>query len=302
MQVSVSEINNKKACNRKWLLASRNGYYLKNRVAPVYFQTGHVFHESLHSLYMGVNIEKIFDYINREGGEDIIPLTTMLKGYNNEIIERDLERYEVLDIEYAFTLTPHYSDGSPVDDIEIIGFIDMVCVDKDENEIVGFEHKSCKSFKSEFTLKMDAQPRLYHIALDDFVAKYNVEHGTNYTNGGVIMNQVKKLLRDFKMQRDQCRYDDDDLAQFMDAFIAECTSCKSAINSPCHPQPSDMGCAMCSYKSVCAKYGYAQIQKEKVAMELSDEFVAKVVGDPDTESYADSPRGHVEVKEDVADE
>lgn len=214
------------------------------------------------------------------------------------------------DGEYLFPLEPKvdkatgelcYDDnGDPIMEPSLVvcGSIDMIVLDEAQNKIYGFEHKTCKSFRDESYLWMDEQPRVYTWALKQYVDRYNEKKMEEYhkafmaaegpeayelkrpepaTLGGVYLNEVKKLLRQFQYQRTLCTYSDEDLDNFMQAFFEDCTSCKHAVdnNSYAAPKPSYFTCNMCSFKTICTTYMYANLSETDVLEEFKEEFVKR---------------------------
>ena len=303
MKVDVSEIKTFKACRRQWQLSSRNRFHMRPIVTPPQFALGTIFHESLAQLYLGVSLDKVMAMVRREMKTDNdAALLAMIPGYYNKVLPGDLDRFTVLDIEWHFEVPPTTSDGEYLFPIEhqvdaktgelcyddngdpimvpslvICGSIDMIVVDKVEGKIYGFEHKTCKNFRDESFLWMDEQPRVYTWALKHYIRNYNEKHGTDYTLGGVYLNEVKKLLRQFQYQRTLCTYTDEDLDHFMQAFFTDCTACKHAVdnNSYAAPKPSYFSCGMCSFKTICSTYMYAPLDESEVLEEFKEEFVKR---------------------------
>lgn len=303
MKVDVSEIKTFKACRRQWQLSSRNRFHMRPIVTPPQFALGTIFHESLAQLYLGVNLDKVMAMVRREMKTDNdAALLAMIPGYYNKVLPGDLDRFTVLDIEWHFEVPPTTSDGEYLFPIEhqvdaktgelcyddngdpimvpsliICGSIDMIVVDKAEGKIYGFEHKTCKNFRDESFLWMDEQPRVYTWALQHYIRNYNEKHGTDYTLGGVYLNEVKKLLRQFQYQRTLCTYTDEDLDHFMQVFFTDCTACKHAVdnNSYAAPKPSYFSCGMCSFKTICSTYMYAPLNESEVLEEFKEEFVKR---------------------------
>lgn len=303
MKVDVSEIKTFKACRRQWQLSSRNRFHMRPIVTPPQFALGTIFHEALAQMYLGVSLDKIMEMVRREMQTDNdAALLAMVPGYYNKVLPGDLDRFTVLDIEWHFEVPPTTSDGEYLFPIEhkvdkttgeycyddngnpimepsmvICGSVDMIVVDKAEGKIYGFEHKTCKNFRDESYLWMDEQPRVYTWALQYYIRNYNEKHGTNYTLGGVYLNEVKKLLRQFQYQRTLCTYTDEDLDNFMQAFFEDCTSCKHAVdnNSYAAPKPSYFNCGMCSFKTICSTYMYAPLNESEVLEEFKEEFVKR---------------------------
>lgn len=303
MKVDVSEIKTFKACRRQWQLSSRNRFHMRPIVTPPQFALGTIFHESLAQLYLGVSLDKVMAMVRREMKTDNdAALLAMIPGYYNKVLPGDLDRFTVLDIEWHFEVPPTTSDGEYLFPIEhqvdaktgelcyddngdpimvpslvICGSIDMIVLDKVEGKIYGFEHKTCKNFRDESFLWMDEQPRVYTWALQYYIRNYNEKHGTDYTLGGVYLNEVKKLLRQFQYQRTLCTYTDEDLDHFMQAFFTDCTACKHAVdnNSYAAPKPSYFSCGMCSFKTICSTYMYAPLNESEVLEEFKEEFVKR---------------------------
>lgn len=224
----------------------------------------------------------------------------------------DIEHhFEILptssDGEYLFDMVPAKdAQGNPVMEpaLAVVGSIDMIVLDVMQNKIYGFEHKTCKTFRDESYLWMDEQPRVYTWALQQYVREYNAKQERAYlkacdeaeaahisptdtehypvkpepaTLGGVYLNEVKKLLRQFQYKRTLCIYSDEDLDNFLQAFFETCTQCKHAVDndSLMLPQPSYMGCQMCSYKTICMTYMYNNLSKDTILNEFSEEFVER---------------------------
>lgn len=303
MKVDVSEIKTFKACKRQWQLTSRNKFHLRPMITPPAFAFGTIFHEALAQLYLDVPLDKVMEMVRREMQSDTdAALLAMVPGYYKNVLPDDLERFTVLDIEHHFDIIPTTSlgeylfplvpstdpktgeriydaNGNPVMEpsLTICGSIDMIVLDKEEGKIYGFEHKTCKNFRDESYLWLDEQPRVYTWALKKFVEEYNQKHGTQYELGGVYLNEVKKLLRQFQYHRTLCTYSDEDLDNFMLAFFNDCRECKHMVdsNSYAAPKPSYMGCSMCSFKTICSTYMYETLDREKILHEFSEEFVER---------------------------
>lgn len=308
MKIDVSEIKAFKACRRQWQLSSRNKFHMRPRVTPPQFNLGTIFHEALHQLYLGVSLEKVMTMVKKEMMSDSdVALLAMIPGYAREVLPDDLDRFHVLDIEHKFSFVPADATGEllfPDSELEIVGSIDMIAIDHAENKIYGFEHKTAKSFRDESYLWMDEQPRLYTYALQQYVDRYNAtKHkewlahceavaasnvaGTGFrespeepepaTLGGIYLNEVKKLLRSFQYHRVLCKYDDEDMDNFLKSFYDTCLKCEHAVatNGFDAPNPSYFNCQMCSFKTICATYMYSPLNKEAVLKEFEEEFVER---------------------------
>ena len=301
MKVDVSEIKTYKGCKRQWKLSSRNEFHLRPIVTPAHFSLGTIFHESLHQMYMGVSLDKIMQFIRNEISQDNeVALLAMVPGYYREVLPNDLDRFEVLDIEHHFSFVPcDPTTGEVINpNIEVCGSIDMIVLDPEENKIYGFEHKTCKNFRDSSFMWMDEQPRVYTYALQLYIEKYNAKKYQEWRNraekyeqdhpgekyselmpepvtlGGIYINEVKKLLRDFKYQRTLCKYPGDDLKNFMCSFFGTCCDCYKSVvmNDPAYPSPSYFGCSMCDYKTICETYMYSTLDKDSVVEEFKEEF------------------------------
>lgn len=293
MRVDVSEIKTFRSCKRKWQYTSRNKMHLTSYEPKSVFAMGTLFHEGLHALYMGVPIEQIMEDIKPRMQEDHVALLAMLPGYAKEILPVDMDRFKVMDIEYKFNFTPCDSDGVIFDDkIELCGSIDMIALDVYTNEVFGFEHKTCKNFREETFMWMDEQPRVYTIALQEYVNRINNQRLAEWENkgcigekpepykvGGIFINEVKKLLRKFSCKRTLCKYPKDDLDNFFRYFMSSATSCRLAVenNEYCAPSPDWMGCSMCDFNSVCSKYMYGNVDKDEILKQFEYEFKEREV-------------------------
>lgn len=308
MRVDVSEIKTFKTCRRQWQLSSRNMFHLRPMVTPPAFAFGTIFHEALAELYLGASLEKVMEMVRREMSTDNdAALLAMIPGYYENVLPYDLDTYKVLDVEHHFEIAPCTSDGEylvpmvhkvdkktgekvydnfgdPVLEpgLTICGSIDMIALDTTTNEIWGFEHKTCKSFRDGAYLWLDEQPRVYTWALKEYVEKYNKAHSQdeNFVPaklGGVFLNEVKKLLRNFQYQRTACQYSDEDLDMFMETFFTTCLQCKDAVTTGRYaaPQPSYFACQMCSFKTICQTYMYERLDKKAVLAEFEEEFVER---------------------------
>lgn len=299
MRVDVSEIKSFKGCKRQWQLSSRNQFHMAPHAVPTQLVMGTIFHESLAQLYLGVELDKVMAMVRREMGDGMEALLAMIPGYYKNVLPGDLDRYKVLDIEHHFEIEPTTSYGEYLFPIEhakdkktgeylyddngvpimepslvVCGSIDMVVLDELQGKIYGFEHKTCKNFRDESFVWMDEQPRVYTWALQEYIRNYNAKHGTDYTLGGVYLNEVKKLLRQFQYQRTLCTYPEEDLDNFLQAFFEDCAECKHTVDNNLYaaPKPSYFACQMCSFKSICTTYMYAGLNKETVLDEFQEEF------------------------------
>lgn len=289
MKCDVSEIKTFRHCKRQWQLSSRNQFHLTAMVQPTAFAVGTVFHESLHKLYLGKDIEEVKDYIaNSEvSKDDKVLLYSMIQGYYRNVLYKDQERFDVLDIEYHFEIPVKemcIELGIPVElvadceDVTLCGSIDMICVDKVTGEVWGFEHKTAKNFRNEVYCWMDEQPRLYYAALLRRVKQWNENSkGASdlYKLGGVYINEVRKLIRASESKRTALSYPEDDLRNFMYGLLTSVAECHRMVNNegiPRVPQPDYMVCTNCMYNTICQTYQYADIKLPELLSEFDMEF------------------------------
>lgn len=268
MIVDVSEIKTLKSCKRKWKFTSRNGYHLTATIPAPALQTGTLFHNCLHKLYLGSTLPDVLAWLEKEmdPANDLV-VKPMIKGYAEVVLPNDLERFKTLDIEHKFIIE------TGIDDLQITGSIDMICLDIDEGAIYGFEHKTASKFRENTYLWMDEQPRLYYKAMIDYVEQYNAHHHTSYTLGGVYINEVRKLLRKFDYRRTLCTYDKEDLENFMSTFLLSCMQCMEETKSGfAAPSPDWLKCGMCDFADVCCTYMYKNVSKETILDEFSEQF------------------------------
>lgn len=317
MKVDVSEIKDFRHCTRKWQFASRNSFHLRPKVTPSAFKMGTVFHECLHRMYLGKLIDEVLEYMEHEmdgsDSKETTVLRSMVKGYMEQVMPEDEALYEVLDIEYHFEFSPIEVMSrlgiKPVDvpsshrlyDVTVVGSIDMIALNRETNEVWGFEHKTAKNFRNNTYLWMDEQPRLYFIALMLWVEAYNKRKNKEWLEkcnritlatpieelrvcdlpseptpvklGGVFINEVRKLVRMFDYKRSKLTYEASDIRNFMFSFFASCAECHKMVNKPYLPrvpQPDMMTCSTCSFNTLCQKYQYADVTVARVLAENDD--------------------------------
>mgnify|MGYP001057742164 CR=1 FL=1 len=274
MRVDVSEVKTWKDCKRKHLFNSRNRYHLVPNKPNDNLIFGTQFHEVLHMIYMGVSIDKILEWIDREVTDSVYwkAMNNMAQGYYNGPYQKDKDRYVVIDIEKKFDY-PAISSGFDDEPVRLCGSIDMVCIDVLTGKLCGFEHKTAKNFRPDVYNIIDEQPRVYTWALKKILDDYHRHNKyLEITEVDCIyLNQVKKLQTKFEFQRTECRYSEEDLNNFMDDFcrtIHDITT-GDADTAPC---PGFMKCQMCDYADLCMHYGYKNVEKEDILEEFADEF------------------------------
>lgn len=285
MVVDVSEIKAFRHCRRQWQLSSRNQFHMTAIVQPKAFKLGTVFHECLHKLYLGRDEDTVVDYMLDElsvtNPNDVPMLKSMILGYARNVIPKD-EHFKVLDIEHHFKLDPrefaHGDYDEVLRDIVIRGSIDMIALDTDTNKVWGFEHKTAKNYRNDVYLWMDEQPRVYYAALINWVKAYNKMHPDAQVElGGVYINEVKKLVRAFDYKRSALVYDDDDLSNFMYAFVTSCAECHRFVNSDAKklPMPDMMACMNCMFNTICQTVQYKTLDKDYLTQEFRHEFTVR---------------------------
>lgn len=295
MRFDASEMKTVSECARKWQLSSRNSFHLAPTVTNSNLTFGTLFHEALAALYLGGDIDSVVEQAVNEC-EDTVQekvIRNMLEGYYDEVLFEDLERYRVLDIEHSvyYELPElanldvggvaqtedlnHKEDGR----VWVCGSIDMICLDMATNEIWGFEHKTCKKFRSNVYFIVDEQPRVYTYELLKYVEEYNKarRHLCNFTPvtlGGIFINEVKKVQRKFEYCRRACSYNEAQLNRFYQKMLAVGSRIKRLQAFPNEAQcsPGYMSCGMCDYALICEKYAYDDITFEQIITEFEDEF------------------------------
>lgn len=273
MKVDVSEIKSLRSCERKHQFSSRNRFHLVPTVPNANLFLGTVFHECLHSMYMGTSIGSILKYIENNITDSVqyAVLTNMIKKYYEGPFENDATRYTVIDIEKSFQYSIS-TDPDTGEVIELCGSIDMVVVDNETKMLVGFEHKTAKNFRPDVYDLVDEQPRVYFWALKKILQEWHEkgQHLDILDVDCILINQVKKLQRGFDYKRVECRYDDEDLDNFFTGFIKDANRVSQISSSV--PQPDFMKCQMCDYVNLCMHYGYKNIDKEELLQEFDGEY------------------------------
>lgn len=287
MIVDVSEIKAFRHCKRQWQLSSRNQFHLTT-VAPMEaLETGSAFHECLHKLYLGKSIEDTAVVIDNAMIEDKSKtlLRSMVSGYSREVIDKDLDKYEVLEIEYHFEIDPidicqffqipgDFYCRLKLSNVKIKGSIDMIVQEKETGKIWGFEHKTAKNFRNSTYTWMDEQPRVYYVALLFYVLN-RCNNGHKCDIGGVVLNEVRKLVRAFDYKRSYLTYSPSDIKNFMCSFLLSVSECKEyTLNSnlPRVAQPDYMKCQTCTFNTVCEHYQYEDVTLEDLMQEFKLEF------------------------------
>ena len=298
MRVDVSEVKTFRECKRKHQFSSRNRFHLRPKTPNDNLIFGTQFHEVLHSMYLGTTLDKILEWINNEVVDSVLwkVMDNMATGYYNGPYQTDKDKYAVIDIEKSFNypLAPvdnnfvnYHAEliddkwvaidnetGEICDMICACGSIDMVAVDTDTGELVGFEHKTAKNFRPEVYDLVDEQPRLYSWALKQILEDYHKQGKLLDIDktGPIFLNQVKKLSSKFDYHRSVCKYSDEDLNNFMKGFIESARQINEGKDTSVLPEPGFMKCQMCDYADLCMHYGYEHIEKQELLKEFEDAF------------------------------
>lgn len=269
MKVDISEIKTFRQCPRKWQFTSRNQMHMRPAVTPRHFTFGTIFHEALHQLYLGANPDKVLEWVQQQSDVANNPgeaaLQSMVRGYIDELLVEDLENYEILEIEHHFEepLTPQTN---------ICGSIDMLAIDRRDGKLYGFEHKTCKNFRTGAYLALDDQLRVYNWEL--YRASRKIKNRPQV--GGVILNETRKLLRKFENRRQIHNEPLEDLMEYItslgDVVHSMEVKCSNTSSVP-QPCADYMSCQMCEYATICETYGTQRLPNEDVILsEFAMEF------------------------------
>lgn len=273
MKIDVSEVKTFRECKRKHFYSSRNRYHLVPNVPRDNLIFGTQFHECLHSMYMGTPIETILEWIKNNVPDRILfaTMTNMIKGYYEGPYQQDIVDYTVLDIEKSFQY-PLITNEETGEVIDVCGSIDMLAVNNTTHMLTGFEHKTAKNFRPEVYDLIDEQPRIYYWAMKKMLNDWHAEgkHLDIVGVDSIILNQCKKLQTKFQYLRSECRYDDEDLEQFMKSFKRSALLIGEGRDSL--PEPGYMKCTMCDYADLCMHYGYKEANLNEVLDEFEGEF------------------------------
>jgi hypothetical protein len=301
IRFDVSELKTFKECGRKWELSSRNAYHLRPRVAAPNLVFGTLFHEALHGLYAAAepNVDGILETLMRELTGDAVAqkvMTTMIKGYYSGPLQDDKAKYKILDIERGFEIpvpelymciNPESGEIVPGPDVVVIcGSIDMIAIDRETNAVWGFEHKSCKNFRTDVYHMLDEQPKMYYLALKQIIDELNAKKSQEtppYILGGLIVNEVKKLSNKFEYQRRICKYSIMQQAKFYSSVLHFGEQIVKAAQRMEHEDlnlptsPSYLKCAMCDYANICSQYGDDNLELEVILDEFAEEYQVREV-------------------------
>lgn len=291
MRFDVSEMKTVNECGRKWQLSSRNAFHMRPKVTNPNLAFGSLFHECLHTLYMGGNIDKVIAQAVKECQGDSTQqkvIESMLRGYYSEVLIHDLEKYRVLDIEHSVkfyideltVVNPETGEIDEDNSVQVCGSIDMVCVDKATNVVYGFEHKTASKFRPDIYIAVDEQPRVYYIELMHYVDQLNADYYAKfkepgpYKIGGIFINEVKKVQRKFEYSRRLCHYNLDQIKAFRERLIQAGLKIKAMREgrTACSMTPSYMGCQMCDFAPVCQMYGYKDLDMNDILDEFQEEY------------------------------
>ncbi len=286
-KIDVSEVKSFRTCKRQWQLSSRNRYHLTPHYTAPALHLGTIFHEALAQLYLGADFDKVMRLVKADMGSDALPLLSMIPKYYENVLLPDLDNdhWRVLEVEHKFEFP------SPIEGVTCTGAIDLIVYEPETNLILGIEHKTCRDFRNRDLIYMDEQPRLYYEALERYIEEHNkeidkenrdwsfkpggMELRDHAANGGIIVSETKKLLRDFQYRRTVCKYSDEDREGFWGKWTNDLLEAYTRIreNKPEPPEPSYWACQMCDYRSVCANIGYQALPPSSTLVaEFSHEF------------------------------
>lgn len=286
MRIDISEVKALRECSRKWGFTSRNKFHLVSRNPSPNLNFGTMFHDGLARMYLlnhelseeerKEKVTHIIDYCCGEVPEDLrATMKNMLSGYARNVLPSDQEKFKVLVAEYHFEIPFDTLMPTMMPDLKVCGSIDLIVVERETGVVYGFEHKTCKNFRSPLYNAMDEQPMLYAIALRKFVKKYNADHDTHYAAGGVMVNEVRKLKTRFEHKRlEPVNPDEQATERFLYGLLRSAKLIKggSVGKELPQPQPGYMKCTMCDFQNVCGQYGYSIVTKDKVLQEFGDDF------------------------------
>lgn len=161
-----------------------------------------------------------------------------------ETIVEDLTRYTVLGCEVDFQM-----DDWPTVDAMYHGQIDMIVLDRVEQRVKFFEHKTCKDFRPEIYNRFDIQLHIY----DTYGRAYS--HELDLPWGGMILNEIKKAKteRGYAHHRMYYEYSFKEHDAFFRWLAAKTYAAIESRHEPCN---NYMTCKMCDYAPICLKYGY----------------------------------------------
>lgn len=277
-RVDVSEVKTFRECVKKWEYSSRHKFHLRPKINPPAFAFGTLYHEALHAMYLGTDVDKILAMTLKEISDPVEErvMTNMITGYYDYPYQVDKERYIVLDIEFGFSMNIPFGEHTQVPDLQLCGSIDMITIDKEDMCLWGFEHKTASRFRPEVYNKMDEQPRLYYEALGLYwdAHKEKLEELGCVGIGGILLNQVKKVQKAFDYRRVVCQYEPKDRERFMKAFLRTAEAIWIKTNSTEYelPEPGYMKCQMCQFASVCDHFGYDEAPLQSILKEFDEEY------------------------------
>jgi CRISPR/Cas system-associated exonuclease Cas4 (RecB family) len=230
MDVDTSEIKDFRNCIRKWAFTSRNMMHLRPITTPKAFAFGIAFHAGLHTMYSGKAINYESDELFKEVIPEELPMLIMLlKGYEEQVLPNDLEKFEVLHLEYRF-------------DEPVRGSIDMVVRDNTTGAIYGVEHKTGKTFRGDMYNQLDEQLMMYTLAIEKAFGRCD----------GIYLNEIKKLKTKFESKRTLCRFTREELDYFMEGISETIEQMELAVSRKTFRAcPNAMSCAMCDYQPLC---------------------------------------------------
>ena len=264
---SANEIRTFCDCSRKRYYTSRDLLAVRaTKVTPA-LSIGTAVHKWLQRMYIGASdllqernsefsVEQcaaavdeiratidLDDFLNDLDDDNKKIFMCITQNYLETIIE-DLTRYTVLGCEVDFQL-----NDWPVVDAMYHGQIDMIVLDREEQKIKFFEHKTCKDFRPEIYNRFDIQLHIY----DTYGREYSQCMDLEW--GGMILNEIKKAKteRGYAHHRMYYQYSFKEFDDFFKWLAAKTYAAMDSKHEPCN---NYMTCKMCDYAPICLKYGY----------------------------------------------
>jgi len=287
VKFSISEVKSFLACERQWSLSSRNRTPLRALETSTALKLGTIFHESLAYAYNRkeeANLEQILMTCapHLQNDKDFAILSKMLTGYFQDVLPTDLEKWEILEIEYCFN-HPLVTLSTKQLDVYITGAIDLIVYEAETNTIWGIEHKTAKAYRESTFAQMDAQPRLYAemlttLYLKDAISRNRVPSDAKV--GGIIINEVKKLSTKFDYKRTVMQYDNDSRLHFNANLTAILERMLNTLEQDfCAPTTHHASCSYCSFKNVCLEFTYKPVTVDTILHHetLSEQFKVRTV-------------------------
>lgn len=284
---SANEIRTFCDCSRKRYYASRDLLAVRATKATPALSIGTAVHKWLQAMYTRASDllqerNSDFSIEQCEAAVDEIRATIDVDGFLSELdddnkkifmcitenyigtIAEDLTKYTVVGCEVDFQL-----NDWPVVDTMYHGQIDMIVLDREEQSIKFFEHKTCKDFRPEIYNRFDIQLHIY----DTYGRVYSQDMDLAW--GGMILNEIKKAKteRGYAHHRMYYKYSFKEHDDFFKWLTRKTRMAIDSVHEPCN---NYMTCKMCDYAPICLKYGY---EVPATHEEIVDAFVDEETGE-----------------------